>query len=51
MSKPKWCAYCKDEIFEDEEFGIEGSEIFHLFCLEQKNTYYDSFGDNIDCDN
>jgi hypothetical protein len=40
-----YCAYCKNEIFEDEEYLIEGSEIYHPDCLEQKNTYYDSFED------
>jgi len=46
----KYCAYCKNEILETEEFEIEGSEIFHPFCLEQKNSYCDSFGDNEDLD-
>lgn len=38
----KWCSYCKDPIYDDEEYDVEGSEIFHKECLEQKNTYYDS---------
>lgn len=40
-----FCAYCKSEIIEREEYVIEGSEIFHPFCLEQKNNYYDPFED------
>ena len=40
-----YCAYCKEKILEGEFYTIEGSEIFHPFCLEQKNNNYDSFGD------
>lgn len=36
-----YCAYCKDEILEYDEYAVEGSEIFHPDCLEQKNTFYD----------
>jgi len=46
MQRPRvlgYCAYCKDEIYITEEFTIEGSEVFHPECLEQKNTFYDPY--------
>ena len=49
MRRPRiigWCAYCHSPIYSDEEYAIEGSEIFHPECLEQKNTYYDPYGDD-----
>jgi len=39
----KYCAYCHNPIFDEENYAIEGSEIFHPECLEQKNRYYDPF--------
>lgn len=35
-----YCAYCKDEILVNDEYVVEGTEIFHPECLEQKNTFY-----------
>lgn len=43
--QPIFCAYCHDEIHSDEDYDIEGSEVFHVECLEQKNTYYDPIDD------
>lgn len=42
-----YCAYCKSPIYEDEGYVIEGSEVFHPECLEQKKTYYDPYGDDL----
>jgi len=35
-----FCNYCKDPIFEGEEFVVEGERIYHKFCYMQKNNYY-----------
>ena len=49
----KYCAYCKEEIFDYEELVIDGFEVFHDFCARQRKTYADSFGveDDLDIDN
>lgn len=39
----KWCAYCKDEILEEEELEVIGCEIYHKDCAEQMVTLYDPF--------
>lgn len=48
-SKPNvlgWCGYCKDPVFEDDTYEVEGSEIFHPDCLCQMNTFHNSLDDN-----
>lgn len=41
-----WCAYCKDPIYRDQEYQVEGSMIFHPECLAQKNRYGEFLSDD-----
>ncbi len=46
-----YCSYCKDLIKQDEPYVVKGKEVYHTFCYEQMNRFYDSFGDNWDEEN
>lgn len=37
-----YCDYCKDPIYNDD-FVVEVGALYHKFCYQQKNTYYDEF--------
>ena len=36
-----WCAYCKDPIYEDEDFRHVNGFYYHEFCYRQMNEIYD----------
>jgi hypothetical protein len=38
-----YCAYCKDPIYDDEKLSKYKGRKYHEFCLEQMNSYYDSY--------
>ncbi len=38
-----WCAYCKDPVYEYENFEYDKHEnkYYHFFCYEQMNLFMD----------
>lgn len=38
----KWCQYCKGSIKEGENFAVIDGEYYHIECIKQMNTFYDS---------
>lgn len=41
-----YCAYCKDEVLQGEEYYNDKGELLHKeVCADQSETYYDSTGD------
>jgi hypothetical protein len=45
-SLEKYCAYCKDEIFDDENYIVVKGLYYHVFCWKQRNTIQDPFEDD-----
>jgi hypothetical protein len=42
----QFCFYCKDPIKKDEPYVVKDNEVYHSFCWEQINRFYDPFGED-----
>ena len=38
-----WCSYCKDPIYEGDDYVVSGGDKYHPDCHKQMNTYADPF--------
>ena len=38
-----YCTYCKESIYEGDDYVVSGGEMYHPDCYGQMNTFYDPF--------
>ena len=38
-----YCSYCKEPIYEDDEYVIRNGKFYHGFCYVQLHTYDNDF--------
>jgi len=43
-----WCSYCKNPIYEDDDYVVSGDEKYHTECYKQMNTFSDPFDWGLD---
>lgn len=36
-----YCAYCKDPVYETENFEYRNCKYYHSFCYRQMNLYFE----------
>jgi len=34
-----WCGYCKDPIYDDDDYVIYNDKSYHVECFKQMTTY------------
>ena len=41
----QWCSYCKDELYNTDNYIVVKGIYYHVFCWKQKHTFIDPFED------